>query len=319
MLIDQSEGVSVVLPTYNSASTLRKSIDSVLIQTHKNLELIIVDNFSNDNTEKIISTYRDDRIKYFKFNNNGIIACSRNFGVKKSKHDIIAFIDSDDIWIDEKLEKQLQIMNDKQIFFVSSEIIPIGESKRFYTPMQFNTKNYYSKYQFDDLVQYNMVTTSSVILTKKIFNENSGFSESEEFKFIEDWEFWIRISKNYCLLKMNEKLVYYNIEFKKNRNQLQIEINKLKILDLHQNFIRKKIYKKSLSNIQFAIGKEYLQKSVIKSLKYNLKSFYTFPISFKTFKIIIAILLAIFPKYIRVKLIDLFIYSRSFMQKNYWR
>ena len=76
--------VSVIMPTHNHARFIGEAIDSVLNQTYKNFELIIIDNYSEDNKEKIVSSYKDDRIKYLKFKNNGIIATSRNYGIKHS-------------------------------------------------------------------------------------------------------------------------------------------------------------------------------------------------------------------------------------------
>ncbi|MBA7530747.1 UDP-Glc:alpha-D-GlcNAc-diphosphoundecaprenol beta-1,3-glucosyltransferase WfgD [subsurface metagenome] len=98
--------ISVVMPTYNHGRFIGDAINSVLNQTYRNLELIIIDNFSEDNTEKIVTSYKDDRIKYLKFKNNGVIASSRNYGIKHSRGEYIAFLDSDDVWLPEKLEKQ---------------------------------------------------------------------------------------------------------------------------------------------------------------------------------------------------------------------
>src|SRR3989304_8476363 len=90
--------VSVIMPTYNHARFIGEAIGSVLNQTYPNLELIIIDNYSEDNTEEIVSSYKNQRVKYFKFRNHGVIAASRNYGMRHAQGDYIAFLDSDDLW-----------------------------------------------------------------------------------------------------------------------------------------------------------------------------------------------------------------------------
>lgn len=102
--------ISVVLPTYNRANTIKKSIDSILGQSFKDFELIIIDDGSTDNTKNLIEEYKDNRIKYFYQKNSG--ACSaRNYGIKMAQGDYIAFIDSDDIWHEDKLQKQYNVIS----------------------------------------------------------------------------------------------------------------------------------------------------------------------------------------------------------------
>ena len=94
---------SVILPTYNRAKFIEGAITSVLNQDYLNWELIIIDNFSKDNTQEIVEKFNDKRIKYIKYKNNGIIAKSRNYGIKLSKGNYLAFLDSDDWWYSKKL------------------------------------------------------------------------------------------------------------------------------------------------------------------------------------------------------------------------
>ena len=93
----ESNLVSVIMPTYNHALFISEAISSVLSQTYQNLELIIIDNYSQDETEKIVLGYakNDQRMRYEKFSNKGIIAASRNQGIRRARGEYIAFIDSD--------------------------------------------------------------------------------------------------------------------------------------------------------------------------------------------------------------------------------
>ena len=89
--------VTVVIPTFNHSEFLKAAIESVLGQSEQSFEIIIIDNFSTDDTEKIVHSFRDKRLRYFKFSNCGVIGKSRNFGIKKSRGKFIAFLDSDDL------------------------------------------------------------------------------------------------------------------------------------------------------------------------------------------------------------------------------
>ena len=102
--------VSVIIPTHNRSSLLCRSIQSVLKQSYSNLECIVVDDGSTDQTEKIVKSYSDKRIKYYKNNNNKGASSARNKGISNAKGELIAFLDDDDEWIDTKLEKQVYLM-----------------------------------------------------------------------------------------------------------------------------------------------------------------------------------------------------------------
>lgn len=109
--------VSIIMPSYNTAPYIQKTIQSVLDQTYKNWELIIVDDCSNDNTDVILSKVADPRIKYFKNEKNLGAAVSRNRALCEAKGRWIAFLDSDDLWMPEKLDKQIRFMEDSGYSF----------------------------------------------------------------------------------------------------------------------------------------------------------------------------------------------------------
>ena len=103
------------MPNFNSPF-LYKAIKSVIDQNYNGWELIIIDNFSQNNPEHILDKFKDDRVKFFKFDNNNVIAKSRNFGIKKSNYDWIAFLDSDDWWTADKLMVCFNSINDRVDF-----------------------------------------------------------------------------------------------------------------------------------------------------------------------------------------------------------
>lgn len=110
--------VSIIMPSFNTGKYITETIESVLVQSYKNWELIIVDDCSSDNTDEIVSTYlSDDRIHYLKNEKNSGAAFSRNTALREAKGKWIAFLDSDDLWMSEKLEKQLSFMKSNGYFF----------------------------------------------------------------------------------------------------------------------------------------------------------------------------------------------------------
>ena len=96
--------ISIIIPTYNHAKYLGRALRSIVDQSFSSWEAIIIDNFSKDNTEDVVKSFPNNKIKYFRLNNNGVIAKSRNFGILKARGEWIAFLDSDDWWTKNKLQ-----------------------------------------------------------------------------------------------------------------------------------------------------------------------------------------------------------------------
>ena len=109
--MDDSNLVSVILPTYNREVLLKQSIDSVLNQSYANLELIVIDDASTDKTSNLVKSYSDNRILYIKHNENKHASASRNTGIRKAKGKYLAVLDDDDTWLPHKLEMQVSLLN----------------------------------------------------------------------------------------------------------------------------------------------------------------------------------------------------------------
>lgn len=129
--------VSIVLPTYNRAGKVGKAVESVLAQTYPYFELIVVDDGFTDDTEQIIRSYHDDRIVYYKMQQNGGQSKARNCGMQMAQYDYIAFEDSDDLWRARKLEKQMkQILSDKNAGFCYHKLrYDMGQGKALHYRM----------------------------------------------------------------------------------------------------------------------------------------------------------------------------------------
>lgn len=125
-----SELVSIIMPSWNTARFIAESIQSVIAQTYRNWELLIVDDCSTDNTDEIVSSFKDERIKYFKNEKNSGAALTRNRAMREAQGEWIAFLDSDDLWAPEKLEKQIRFMKEHGYTFSYHEYVKIDEEDK---------------------------------------------------------------------------------------------------------------------------------------------------------------------------------------------
>lgn len=124
------ELVSIIMPSYNTGRFIAETIGSVISQTYTNWELLIVDDCSTDNTDDVVLRYKDSRIKYLKNEKNSGAAVSRNKALRQAKGRWIAFLDSDDLWMPEKLEKQIRFMMENDYAFSGTSRIQIDEKSR---------------------------------------------------------------------------------------------------------------------------------------------------------------------------------------------
>lgn len=193
--------VSVIIPTYNRAWSIERSISSVLNQSFSDLELIIVDDGSTDNTQDVISKFKDGRIKYFFIKNSGV-STARNFGIKKSKFNLIAFLDSDDEWLPNKLEEQINLYRKQSYVLCHTDEIWIRNGKRV-NPMNKHKKE--GGDVFEKSLSLCCISPSSVVIEKKILEEFSGFDES--LKICEDYDLWLRICSKYKVQYVDKKLL----------------------------------------------------------------------------------------------------------------
>ncbi len=120
--------VSIIMPSYNTASYIAESIQSVIDQTYKDWELIIVDDFSTDKTDEVVKQFSDERIKYLKNEKNSGAAVSRNTALIEAKGKWIAFLDSDDLWMPDKLEKQIAYMTNNGYHFSYTKYEEMNEN-----------------------------------------------------------------------------------------------------------------------------------------------------------------------------------------------
>ena len=181
--------VSIITPCYNAGSYLSHTIESVLIQSYKDWEMIIVDDCSKDNTRQIIEEYasKDSRIKYLKTDTpSGSPSLPRNIGIENAKGKYIAFLDADDLWLPYKLEKQIQFIETKGYSFIYSDYEKmnyLGERNNRLVKMP-------PQSTFWDVLETCTIPCLTVLMTKDIIGDT-------RFKLIpkEDFAFWLDILK----------------------------------------------------------------------------------------------------------------------------
>ena len=208
--------ISIVIPTYNHAKFIGKALKSVLDQTYKNWEAIVIDNHSTDQTKQILDNYTDPRIKYFKINNNGIIAKSRNLGIKKATGEWIAFLDSDDWWTEDKLEICFNNINNNIDFIYHDLEIINNQSNSFFKGKKYKGRALNKPILLDLLIggiaEGNAIGNSSVIVRKNLLIKIGGISENVNLVASEDYNTWLRIAQITDKFKyLKKKLGYYLI------------------------------------------------------------------------------------------------------------
>lgn len=198
--------ISVIIPTFNSAITIIRAIKSVLFQTIEVTEIIICDDGSTDETYNLVKGLNNIKIQWLNCGRNKMPAIPRNMGIKHAKGDFIAFLDSDDHWAPEKLERQLKIMQSMDSLIVSSNAIRITE-KEFISPY-FNLN--YCPSSFRDLINQNFVITSTVLVNRELLFKSGLFPENKNLIVGEDYALWLRISSLTRWAYDMTPLIYYN-------------------------------------------------------------------------------------------------------------
>jgi len=247
---NQKYFTSVILPNYNGSRFLKKTITSVLNQTYKNFELIVIDDCSTDSSIEIIKDFIkiDKRIRYFKTKkNSGNVAIPRNLGISKSKGRYVAFIDADDYWYPDKLSYQINNIKNHLLSFTAANYQIEGSKKKsgfflnfFRIILQIFILNKIRKKGFYWLYIYNPFLISSALINKKIITKNYFEIDSN---IREDLKLWLTLFKN-----LNKKFIFHSkilvtitrAKLSMSHNRIE-EFNKI-INSLSSTFLKVKKY-----------------------------------------------------------------------------
>lgn len=209
--------VSVVVPTYNREATIRRSLISVLSQTYTNLELIVVDDGSTDATVNIVSDLDDSRVRYISTGGRKGACFARNLGVQKANGKLIAFQDSDDIWLPHKLAIQINQLMSSNAKAVFSRFVRVSESAltcELYPDIKTNSEFTLFKPGYDYVnkghLRKNTLSTQTLLIYKDVFSELGGFDV--KLPRFQDWDFSIRLFERYQVGFVREPLVNVYIQ-----------------------------------------------------------------------------------------------------------
>lgn len=206
--VQEDELVSVIIPTYNRGYCIENAIQSVLNQTWKNIEVLVVDDGSKDNTESVVANIKDDRIHYLKLEQNMGANYARNLGIKEARGKYIAFNDSDDEWLPEKLEKQMkhfrELGEEYAVVYCTVTKYENGNVVEI-APDINNSDERIIGDVYEYMLQKMFISTQTLLVRKSVLEEVGGFNE--EIGRLQDWELLLRIAKKYKFSLVQESLV----------------------------------------------------------------------------------------------------------------
>lgn len=217
---------------YNHEDTIKETIESVLMQTYQNIQFIIVDDGSTDESCKVIESIDDSRIEVYKFTENRHICHATNFGMEMVKGEYLARIDSDDLWHPDKLSRQLEFLNENPEYKVCFTQVAIIDSKgtrmedcaleKIFATSYEKQEEYLEHFFFHG----NFLSHPSVLMKTEIMQEIGKFHVG--YMQAHDFDYWVRIGKRYPMYVLQEKLVSmrrFDVDEKATNNSCESEIN----------------------------------------------------------------------------------------------
>lgn len=193
--------VSIVMPNYNCAKFIKETIQSVIEQTYSNWEILFVDDCSTDDSIAVAESFCDSRIRIFKNEKNSGAAVSRNKALREAKGRWIAFLDSDDIWVKDKLEKQILFMEENNYSFSYAKYEEVDENGTKLNKIVSGPKKIGKKRQFDYCWQG--------CLTVMYDREKVGLVQIEDIKKNNDYAIWLKVCKKAKCYLLSEVLGFY--------------------------------------------------------------------------------------------------------------
>jgi len=220
--------ISVIIPSYNAEKTILETIESVLKQTYTNFELILINDGSTDQTLELLNKIKDERLKIFSFENSGL-PTSRNRGIDLSSGEFITFIDADDLWTPDKLDKQFEALkNHPDAGVAYSWTVSIDESG--------NLLNIMEAHHFEGdiypqlLVRCFIASGSNVMIRRECINSVGLFDP--DLESAADWDYWIRLSIKWPFVLVPRYQVLYRTWSGGMSNKVEsIEKNILKVIE----------------------------------------------------------------------------------------
>ena len=262
-----SEFISIIVPTFNHANFLKRAIRSVIEQTHSEWEMIVIDNHSKDETDQVIQGFKDARITLLKIENQGIIAASRNKGLRLAKGGWIAFLDSDDLWSPNRLEvfcACIKKYNDIDVW--SSNENYVDRAKKIVQPLKYGPfkKPFYKHL----LLTGNCLSPSATIVRRQfMIDKDIFFRETREFITAEDFDLWLLLAQASAKFKFIDQILG-EFTIHENNNSKSLDMHKINTLNVIKDHVfniqefndnKTKLWESILSRRQFVDGLIFLR------------------------------------------------------------
>ena len=287
--------ISIIMNCYNGEKYLKQAINSILQQTYKNWEVIFWDNQSNDESAKIFKDYKDERLKYFLANSHTeVLYKAKNFALKKANGEYIAFLDTDDWWLPEKLEKQIPLFRDPEVGLVYGNawiFLDKQNKKKIYKKKKLPTGKI-----LNELLNDYVISSPTYVIRKKSLEKLEYFF-NDNFHIIGDFDINIRLAAKFKIDCIQSPVAYYR---KHNTN--------VSLLNKKQEIDEIKIWFKQMQNNQFISSQSNFSKVLLtahyleatRSIMENgfIKSILIiekYPFCFNKLKLVLALLL---PKFL---------------------
>ena len=253
--------VSAIIPTYNCLKYLPKAIDSVLKQTHQDIELIIINDNSDDGTSAYLETIDDERIVTISTSGVGAPQ-ARNLGIEKATGEYIAFLDADDFWFPEKIQYQIEFHQRYSSLAMSfTNYDHLTEDYKVIV----DCFSYWSQFQDQDdmfinienplefIIAYNVIGTSTVMVKTDVFSQVGSFNA--DIKYGEDWELWLRLSENHQVGVMNSVQVGYLMRASSVTQTESLKLRNLQSIESILQYYQNERERWNLSPTTFKIAK----------------------------------------------------------------
>jgi Glycosyltransferases involved in cell wall biogenesis len=278
--------VSIVMPTYNRARYIHEAIESIRRQTYPNWELIIVDDGSEDDTEHVVSRFDDERINFLKAGRIGINGKIKNIGLKEATGDLFAFIDSDDLWADTKLEKQVRAMEefpDAGFSFTGGfDFKKINEPIVFFYQVKEGFR--YGNILVPILKSEISTTTPSLMIRKRCLDVVGGFDETKRFS---DVNFFLRLASHFTAIILYEPLLYRRLHDNSDSENNWISGYEQGITMIHEyeSKLPPGVARTALFKLYVNFGEDYLaHKNTVQAIKKFFLAWKNKPVSVVPFK-----------------------------------
>jgi glycosyltransferase involved in cell wall biosynthesis len=254
-----SDKVSIIIPTYNRAAYINESVMSALYQTHKDIEVIVVDDGSTDNTREIISLINDQRIKYIHIEHKGLQSAVRNKGIQCSTGNYISFLDSDDLLAPEAIATLLrELKSDDGSGLAYAKVSPFGDVENKNIRDTLRSIKHRSGYVFEHQLMGSFITCLAVMFKTECLEKSGMFYEDPDIVIGEDWYFFLKISYYYKVKYVDEILGYYRMHHGNvNQNSRRAAEDSLKIIIkvIAEFDMPESLKDKALANTYFNLAK----------------------------------------------------------------